>query len=91
MFTHLDEETLDILLCHWTLDKTYPKDQSGILPMPAVADMMGKETPHVLVVLPLHQDPHTCARFNMLVSHVLLPDDRQKQWTRRVHDRDVGQ
>lgn len=56
--------------------------------MPAIADMVSEETPRVLVVLVRHEDPDACL-LARLVAHVFLPDHRQKQRTRRVHDSDV--
>lgn len=57
--------------------------------MPAVADMVGEETPRVLVVLILHENPNT-ACLTRLVDHVFLPQYRQEEGTCRVHDGDVG-
>lgn len=57
--------------------------------MPAVANMVGKETPRVAVVLVLHEDPDPVSLIG-LVEHVFLPQDRQEERTGRVHDGDVG-
>lgn len=67
---------------------TYPEDQSRILAMPAVAHMVGEETPGVAVVLVLHQDANA-TRLAGRLAHVLLPNHRQEQRTSRVHDGDV--
>lgn len=58
--------------------------------MPAVARMVREETPRKFVIFVLHQNAHPPG-FAGLIIHVLLPDDRQEQRTRRIHDRDVGQ
>lgn len=61
-----------------------------VLAVPAVTPVVGKEAPRELVVLILHEnaDAPSLAR---LILHVFLPDHRQEQWTRGIHDRDVGE
>lgn len=71
-------------------EKTYPKDQLGILAMPAVARVMGKEAPGKPIVFVLHEDPDP-ASVARPPAHVLLPNYRQEEWTRRVHNRNVWQ
>lgn len=66
----------------------YPENQVRVLSMPAVSSVMREETPRELVVLVLHQNAHA-PRFTRLILHILLPDDRQEQRTRRVHHRNV--
>lgn len=67
---------------------TYPENEVRVLAVPAVTGVVGKETPGVLVVFILHENPHA-ARLRWVVLHVLLPDNRQEQRTRRVHDGNV--
>ena len=68
--------------------KTYPENQLSILAVPAVANVVGEETPCVAVVLILHQNPDPACLVG-LIKHVLLPEHREEKWTSRVHDRDV--
>jgi len=67
---------------------TYPENQVRVLSVPAVTGVVGEETPGVLVVLILHENPHA-ARLRRVILHVFLPDNRQEQRTSRVHDGDV--
>lgn len=69
--------------------KTYPENQLSILAVPAVANVVGEETPRVAVVLVLHEDTDPVGLAG-LVEHVFFPQNRQEKRTGRVHDGDVG-
>ena len=56
---------------------TYPENQMGVLAVPAVTPVMGKEAPGELVVFILHEDADA-ASLTGLVAHVFLPDDGQE-------------
>lgn len=54
--------------------KTYPENQLSILAVPAVANVVGEETPRVAVVLVLHEDTDPVGLAG-LVEHVFFPQN----------------
>lgn len=68
---------------------TYPEDELGISSVPAVADVVRKETPGKPVVFLWHQNADAVGALGL--AHVLLPDNRQEERASRVHDSDVRQ
>lgn len=68
---------------------SHPENQLSILAVPAVANVVGEETPRVAVVLILHEDTDPVGLAG-LVEHVFFPQNRQEKRTGRVHDGDVG-
>ena len=67
---------------------SHPKDRLGILPVPTASLDDVEEAPAMPLVLIRHQDPHAlCSRRRR--ANVLLPDHRQEERARTVHDGDV--
>lgn len=58
--------------------------------MPAVPSMARKKAPGRLIIFCRHQDTDPCCVVGP-AAYIFLPDDGQKQRTRGIHDRDIGQ
>lgn len=58
--------------------------------MPAIAQMMAEETPRMLIIFVRHQDAYSSPIDVRARSHVLLPDDTEKERAGAGHDGYVG-
>lgn len=65
-----------------------PENDLDIGPVPAVSEVMGEETPRVVVVLIWEEDAHTLVTYGVCVV-VVAPDDTEVERTSRRHDGDV--
>jgi hypothetical protein len=66
----------------------HPEDGLGVLAVPAAALGDVEEAPLEPLVLVRHEDAHVLLARPLNI-HVLLPDHREEERPRRVHDRDV--